>query len=117
MQKDNTLQHLLEKKETPEPSDSLDDQIMAIISKSVQQTTTNRKSLNLEWFFFLLGLVSGIIISTIFVNTDTVILGLNLSDNGLIIQILCASIILLLFERLYKQSADKRNKQFSVKLD
>lgn len=117
MQKDSTLQRLIEKKETPEPPDSLDDQIMAIISQSVQQTSSNRKSLNLAWFFFLLGLVTGIIISTIFVTTDTVVLGLNLSDNGLIIQILCALIILLLFERLYKQSADKRNKQFSVKPD
>ncbi len=117
MQKDNTLQRLLEKKETPEPSDSMDEQIMTIISQSVQQTSSNRKSLNLAWFFFLLGLVTGIIISTIFVNTDTVVLGLNLSDNGLIIQILCASVILLLFEKLFKQSADKRNKQFSVNPD
>ena len=117
MQKDNTLQRLLEKKETSEPSDSMDVQIMNIISQSVQQTSSNRRSLNLAWLFFLLGLVTGIIISTMFVNTDTVVLGVNLSDNGLIIQILCASVILLLFERLFKQSADKRNKQFSVNPD
>ncbi len=117
MQKDNTLQRLLERKETPEPSDTLDDQIMAIISQKVEQSTSNRKSLKLAWFFFLFGLAAGITISTIFVNTDTILLGLNLSDNGLIIQILCASVILLLFERLFRQTTDKRNKQFSIDPD
>jgi hypothetical protein len=117
MQKDVILQRLLERKETPEPADNLDDQIMAIISQKVEQSPSNRKSLNLAWFFFILGLAAGITISTIFVTTDTIVLGLNLSDNGLIIQILCASVILLLFERLFRQTADKRNKQLSIDPD
>lgn len=117
MQRDNTLQRLLSKKETPVPSDSFDDKVMALISQSIKRTTTNPKSLSLAWIFFLLGVVFGIIISTMFINTDTVLLGINLSDNGLIIQILCASIILLLFERLIRQASEIRNKKLSIDTD
>jgi len=114
MQKDNTLHRLLEIKETPEPSEFMDDKIMTIISQNVLQTSKNRKILYLAWFFFMIGLVSGIIISTIFIKTDTTVFGFNLSDQGLIIKVLCVSAILLLFEKLYRLSIGIRYKQFDI---
>lgn len=106
---DKILQKLLEKKEMPEPSDLLDDRIMEIIIKAVKKNSLNQRSLYLAWLFFFVGLVSGITISTIAVKSDRVLLGLNFSDNGLIIQVFCSFVILLLFERLYRLTIDRRN--------
>jgi hypothetical protein len=113
MQNDERLKYLLEKKEIPEPSESLDARIMDIISREAGQTAMNgnRFTLGLAWFFFILGLAAGIIITTIFVTDDTIVFGVNLSDKGLILKILCSSVILVLFERLYRQSMFLRNKQ------
>jgi hypothetical protein len=116
MERDKTLQSFLEKKETPEPTDFLDDRIMASISADVKRNTLNRKSLFLAWVFFVLGLASGITISTIFVKRDTILLGLKFLENGLIIQILCSLLILLLFERLYRLTIDMRNKYFDIEI-
>jgi polyferredoxin len=114
---DKTLQRLLAKKETPEPPDFLDDRIMAIIFKDVKKNSLNQRSLYLAWFFFFLGLVSGIIISTIFVKSDTILFGFNFSEHGLIIQIFCSFVILLLFERLYRLTIDMRNKYFDIEIE
>jgi hypothetical protein len=111
---DKTLQRLLEKKETPEPPDFMDDRIMASIFKDMKKNSLNQRSLYLAWFFFVLGLVSGITISTIFVKSDTVFLGLNFLEHGLIIQIFCSLVILLLFERLYRLTTEARNKYFDI---
>ena len=116
MVRDKTLQNLLEKKETPEPPDFLNDRIMATIFRDVKKNSLNQRSLYLAWFFFFLGLVSGIIISTIFVKSDTILSGFNFSEHGLIIQILCSFVILLLFERLYRQTIDRRNKYFDIEI-
>jgi hypothetical protein len=117
MVKDKTLQSFLEKKETPDPSDFLDDRIMANISKDVKQNSLNQRSLFLAWFFFFLGLASGITISTIFVKSETILFGLNFPEHGLIIQILCSFVILLLFERLYRLTIDMRNKYFDIEIE
>ncbi len=114
MERDKTLQSFLEKKETPEPPDFLDDRIMETISKDAKQISLNQKSLFLAWIFFVLGLISGITISTIFVRRDTILFGLNFLENGLIIQILCSFVILLLFERLYRLTIEMRNKYFNI---
>lgn len=114
MERDKTLQSFLEKKETPEPPDFLDDRIMANITKDVKQNSLNQRSLFLAWTFFVLGLISGITISTIFVKKDTILFGLNFFEHGLIIQILCSLVILLLFERLYRLTIEMRNKYFNI---
>ena len=106
---DKNLQRLLEKKETPDPPDLFDDRIMEIIIKDVKRNSLNQRSLYLAWFFFFLGLVSGVTVSTIFVKSDTILFGFNFSEHGLIIQILCSFVILLLFERLYRLTIDMRN--------
>jgi hypothetical protein len=107
---DKTLQRILEKKETPDPPDNLEDRIMLKISKVSRQNTVNKKYLVLAWFFFVFGLTAGIMISTVFVNRDTIIFGLNFSEHGFFTQILCSLIILFLFERLFNLTLESRNK-------
>lgn len=102
MERDKTLKGFLEKKETPYPSDSLDDRIMEIISRKGEKYSSNQKSLYLAWFFFVIGLISGIAVITLI--TDPEIIG-----SKLIIQILCSLVIIILFERLYKLTIESRN--------
>jgi cytochrome c biogenesis protein CcdA len=115
MEKDIKFQKILLSREIPEPSDDLEDRIMDSISKIATQNPANNKSLFLAWFFFLVGLATGVIISTIWISSDRIIFGYNLSDHGVIIQILCSIVILLLFERLFNLTFELRNKHFKIK--
>ena len=115
MEKDIKFQKILLNREIPEPSEDLDDRIMDSISKSVLKTPVNNRSLILAWIFFIIGLASGVIISTILISTDNIILGYNLSEHGVIIQILCSIVILLLFERLFNLSFEIWQRHFELK--
>lgn len=117
MERDKTLQSFLEKKEIPEPPEFLDDRIMEAIAKNAKQISSHKKSLFLAWIFFFGGLVSGVTISTIYVKSDTILFGVNFLEHGLIIQILCSLLILLLFERLYRLTIEMRNKYFDIEIN
>ncbi len=101
MEKDIKFQKILLNREIPEPSDDLEDRIMANVSKNALQNPEKNKSLLLAWFFFLIGLITGVIVSTIWIKGDSIVFGLNVSDYGVIIQVICSLVILLLFERLF----------------
>ena len=115
MEKDIKFQKILLSKEIPEPSDDLEDKIMDRISKTATQNPVNNKSLFLAWFFFLVGLATGVIISTIWIRSDRIIFGFNVSDHGVIVQILCSIVILLLFERLFNLTFELRIKHLKIK--
>ncbi len=108
MERDTNLHRILLNKETPEPSENLEDRIMANIHKAVKQGSGNKKYLYLSWIFFVFGLVTGIMITTFWgeENNYANILGINSSEYKLIIQILCAFVILLLFERIYRATIE-----------
>ena len=115
MERDIKFQKILLSKEIPEPSDDLEDRIMDRISKTATQNSVNYKSLYLAWFFFLVGLATGVIISTIWIRSDRIIFGFNVSVHGVIVQILCSIVILLLFERLFNLTFELRNKHLEIK--
>jgi hypothetical protein len=115
MEKDYKFQEILSKKETPVPSDDLEDKIMNGISRIATQNQKNIRPLIYAWFFFLVGLVTGILISTIGLKSSTIMLGFDLSESGIIIQIICSLVILLLFERLYNLSKDMHNRGIRLK--
>lgn len=108
MERDRNLQNLLKMKVNQELSDSLEDSIMASISKEIKQSTSKQKSLSLAWFFFLLGLVLGISISSFVVSNEYN--GFAFYGDGLVIRILCFLVILALFEKLYRLTIETRNK-------
>ena len=114
---DKPLQGILEKKVTPDPPDNLEDRIMANIAKVSKHNNINQKYLVLAWLFFVFGLASGITISAVFANRDTIISGLSFSEHGFLIQILCSLIILLLFEKLFNLTLESRNKKIDTKLE
>ena len=102
MDKDRNLQRILSNKVTPDPSDDLDDLIMTKVYKTISKNYANRTYLYLAWICFVFGLVSGIIITTIWVKDESFLFGLSFSENKLIIQVICSFVILLLFERIYR---------------
>ena len=115
MEKDIRFQEILINKETPDPPDDLEDRIMNSISKVATQNQKNIKPLVFAWFFFSVGLVTGVIISTIWLKSSIIIFGFDLSESGVIIQIICSLVILLLFERLYNLTKDLRNRYIFFK--
>jgi hypothetical protein len=117
MERDKNLQRILLKKEMTEPPVNLDELIMAKVFKLIKQNSGNRKYLYLSWIFFVFGLVTGIMISTTLVGDDNNILGINFSEYKLIIQILCAFVILTLFERIYSSTIDLRNKHYDIEME
>jgi hypothetical protein len=104
MERDKNFHRILLKREIPELSGNLEDQIMSKVRKVKNKNPLSRSSLYLAWIFFVLSLFSGVIISTKWVIDNNFLFGLNFLDEGLIIQIFCSCMILLLFERLYKLS-------------
>jgi hypothetical protein len=115
MEKDIRFQKILLNKETPDLSDDLEDRIMNSISKIATQNQKNIKSLLFAWFFFLVGLVFGVLISTVGLKSSIIIFGFDLLESGVIIQIICSLVILLLFERLYNLTKELRNRYIYVK--
>ncbi len=115
MEKDIKFQKILLNREIPEPSDDLEDRIMDSISKAATHNPVNNRFLFLSWFFFLVGLTTGVIISTIWIRSDRIIFGYNLSEHGVIIQIFCSIVILLLFERLFNLTLELRKKRIDIK--
>jgi hypothetical protein len=115
MEKDIKFQRILLNREIPEPSDDIDDKIMASISKVIVKKTVNNRSLILAWIFLLIGVATGVIISTILIRNDIIILGFTLSEYGVIIQVFCSIVILLLFERLFNLTYEIWEKHFELK--
>ena len=116
MERDKNIQRILLKKETPEPSEKLEDRIMTDIFKTINNNSVNHRYLYLAWFFFIFGLVTGVLISAKWAKSDSILIGLNFSGHGLIIQILLSFVILLLFERLYRLTIEMRNKYFDIEI-
>lgn len=116
MERDKNFQKILLNKEIPEPPDDLEDRIMYSISKAIKQNSANHRYLFLAWFFFIFGLIAGVIISTIWIKSDRFLFGFDLLENGLIIQITCSFVILLLFEKLYKLSIEIKNRYFDIEI-
>ena len=114
IERDKNLQRILLNKEIPEPSDDLEDRIMTNVQKIMNNNFVNRRYLYLAWFFFVFGLLAEVIISIKWGKNDRILLGFNFLENGLITQILCSFVILLLFERLYRLSIDMRNKYYDI---
>ena len=104
MKKDIFLNEMLHKKEKPQLPEGLEEKIMTKIGIVANQIPVNRKYLYLIWIFFVIGMVAGILISTIWVNRDTGFFGLNFPNYKLFIQLFCSVVILLLFEKIYRLS-------------
>ena len=109
MEIDKNLQKLLLKKDTPEPMEGFEEIIMANVYKTSRQNQRDLKYLYFSWFFFFLGLVIGIIVSAIGIDSDSYFLGIDFSKHKFVIQILCSVVMLLLFERIYKLTIDVKN--------
>jgi membrane-anchored glycerophosphoryl diester phosphodiesterase (GDPDase) len=107
MLKDMTLKSLLQKKKTPKPSEEMENAIMNIIQKNVKYASQQKHSFRLAWIFFIIGLFLGVLLSIIYIDSDTIVFGINLSDKGLIRYLICVFIILMLFETLYSNAIAK----------
>ena len=110
MDRDKNLHWMLLNKETPEPSDDLEDRVMIDINKVLNLNSNSRSYLFLAWIFFVFSIIAGVMISTIWINLDSNFLGLSFLRKGLIMQIFCPSVLLLLFERLYRLTIEMKNK-------
>jgi hypothetical protein len=104
---DKTFQSLLRQKGTPEPSEVMEDAIMDAIRKNVRSAAQQKHSYMLAWIFFIVGLTLGVLLSTVVIDSNSYILGVNLSDIGLIRNLICIIAILMLFERLYSNAITK----------
>lgn len=110
MDRDKNFQRMLLNKETPEPSDDLDERIMIDVNKVFNKNSNSRSYLFLAWIFFVFSIIAGVMISTIWINVDRINFGLSFLKQGLIMQIFCPFVILLLFERLYRLTIEMKNK-------
>jgi hypothetical protein len=107
---DQKLKRLLLNKEGPEPSSNLDEKIMADINEVLNKNSANHNYLLWAWIFLAVATIVGIAISVTWISPNKNILRLPYTNNGVIIQILCALIILLLFDRLYILTDEIRKK-------
>lgn len=107
---DRNLKRLLLNKEAPEPSSHLDKKIMADINEVLNKNSVNHNYLFLAWIFLAVATIVGITISVTWINLDKDILNSPYKNNGVIIQILCSLIILLLFDQLYRLTFEIKKK-------
>lgn len=100
MDKDGNLQRLLLNKEISEPSEGMDDKIMAEIEESAK-SKANRLNQLLVWLFFSISLLTGIYISAFRSNNNIDFPGEDTFNNGVFIPVFCTFVILLLFNFVY----------------
>jgi hypothetical protein len=111
MDRDGDLIKILIKKDRPNLSLNFEDIVMEEIQKAVEVSSTSRRFLYLSWVFFVFGLAAGIIISTVFIDRETVLYGINFADYKLFIQILCSTVIILLFEKIFKITQEMKRQE------
>jgi hypothetical protein len=107
MEKDKDLQKILQEKEIPEPSEKLEERIMLDIYSIISHKASGQKYLKLAWVFFTIGLITGIFLTTLLIDNKENVQGTILSSKVLI-QSFCIIILLLLFERLYNATIEKK---------
>jgi len=105
--KDKTFQDFLRLKETPEPSKGMEDAIMDSIHINIRNAQQQKHSHTLAWVFFVFGLALGVLLPTVVTDSETYMLGINLSDIRLIRYLICVIAILMLFEQLYSNANAK----------
>ncbi len=111
MEKEKKLVNLLSYKEIPELSKEFDDRIMSGVHKIAQSNSLKRSYLRLAWIFFFLGLFAGIFISLSLTGSQEDLTLNPFFDRRLIIQVFCSVAVLLLFEKLYRLTAEIRMKR------
>ena len=100
--KDNNLQLLLQKKETPELNESFENRMMDQIHLIKSTKSLKNKYIRLMYMFFALGLILGLYISSSLVNKIVSIGELNFTFNQLFFQIPFIMIFLFIFDKIYK---------------
>jgi len=100
----NLFKQLLTKKDVIEPSEDLEKRIIFNLHQSFRYRTVSRHYLLLSWLFFSLGLVTGILIC-VFSDKTKLIFGIG-SNTKLLVQLVFCSVILILFERIFKLTID-----------
>jgi hypothetical protein len=113
MTEDNLKRYLKEKKSV-RLSRSFDDNMMALIKKHALYKSKKKKYLSLMYLLFVLGLLSGFTIAVTLVDTEVLIGSVKFSVNKIFLQIPLISVILFLFEKIYKATlVDIGKEEFS----
>ena len=102
MDRDKNLQSMLQKKETPQVSENIEQRTMSKIYQKASSKSTEIRYVRLIYLFFALGLILGFVLSTSFMDKEISLLGLNLTEHTLLLQIPLALVIIWLFEKIYR---------------
>lgn len=108
MEKDTDLQRILLDREIPEPSGRLDEIIMIEIGEITKRKKENQKSLRFAWIFFAIGLLSGVLLTTLLIDYEGYKAEAILSSK-IFLQIFTVIILLVLFDRLYDATVNEKN--------
>ena len=111
MDRDKNLQNILQKKETPQLSENLEQRTMSKIYQRVSSKSGQRRYIRLIYLFFALGLILGFILSSSFMDNEISFFGLNLAENPFLLQIPLALILIWLFEKIYRIILYQRGKE------
>ena len=87
------------------------DNIMFQVDKEAKRKTSE-KELKLIWIFFIFGFALGILLSSFWISHEREMLGFRVSDYKLYIQIFCASVILILFEKIYSYTLSVKKRRY-----
>ncbi len=99
---------MMSKSSSEMPFPDFEDRMMEQIRKEEENSRSFLKNVKLSWFFFIAGAVFSLVISTIFGQMDTSILGFPAQRVVLIAQTVFAILLLSQFDRLIELTR-KRN--------
>jgi len=102
MDRDKNLQSMLQKKETPQVSENIEQRTMSKLYQRASSKSGQRRYIRLIYLFFASGLILGFVLSTSFMDMKISLLGLNLTEHTLLLQIPLALVIIWLFEKIYR---------------
>lgn len=108
MEKDDFLKSKLKKRETSFISEDFELRVMQAVKKEAATHALKNKYLFLIWAGFAFGLVTGILVALIWVDTGFMVFGVSLSAYKWLIQMGCAVVLLLLFDKIYRYSIQIR---------
>ncbi len=111
MDRDKNLQSMLQKKETPQVSENIEQRTMSKIYQRASSKSGQRSYIRLIYLFFALGLILGFILSSSFMDNEMSLFGLNLAENSFLLQISLALVLIWLFEKIYRIILYQRRKE------
>lgn len=109
MEIDKNFQKLLSRREDKKPSDDLEDRIMFQLKGMAKEERPTSNYLSLAWMFLFIGFVSIIVISLVGTKSNGLFFSFNPLEFKSLIQMVCVTAILLLFENLYRKHLELKN--------